>query len=86
MESETTAIALAKNDTAATVHAGSPKERRKRAGVPLIKAAAYANVSEHTARVYEIDPESVSPAKRAALDSFYASLQSARISAAPHAA
>jgi hypothetical protein len=50
----------------------APRELRKRAGVPLIKAAADANVSETTARVYEIDRDEVKdPIKRAALDRVY---------------
>jgi hypothetical protein len=48
------------------------RERRKAANVSLAKAAVLANVSIPTARVYEIDPESVfDPRKRAALQRVY---------------
>ena len=55
----------------------TPKEIRKRAGLPLIATAAAAKTTETTARVYELDREAVKDErKRAALDGVYADLAS----------
>ena len=48
---------------------------RARAGVTLIEAAVAARVSENTTRLYEANPEAVSPKQRQRLDAFYDSLR-----------
>ena len=53
------------------------KEIRIAKGYSRIRVAAWAGVSEPTARVYEISPEEIGdPAKRKALDAVYATMQS----------
>ena len=63
------------------------KEKRVRAGWPLIKVAVLAHVSEPTARIYEIDRNGVRDAqKRASLDSVYAQIPACRDTSPPNAA
>jgi hypothetical protein len=52
------------------------REIRERAGVSRAKAAAAADVTETTARVYELDPDAIRErAKRDALDRVYAGFE-----------
>jgi hypothetical protein len=54
----------------------TPRKVRQAAGVSLAKTAARADVSEPTARVYELDPNAVRDTrKRESLDRVYASLR-----------
>jgi predicted transcriptional regulator len=50
------------------------KESRVRAGMSLVRVAAAARVAIATVQRYEVAPESVLPAKRAALEVVYARL------------
>ncbi len=50
------------------------KELRKAAGVSLIQAAVAAGVAEGTYRVFEANPDAVSPEKRAKCEAFCAKL------------
>ncbi|HMI85718.1 MAG TPA: hypothetical protein VK550_16595 [Polyangiaceae bacterium] len=52
----------------------SPKAVRVRAGVAVHVVAARANVAIGTVRTYELDPQAVTPPKKAALDPVYAQL------------
>lgn len=57
----------------------SLRERRERAGISLAKAAVLSDVSEPTARVFEIDPFAVKDErKRAALLRVYDSFEERR--------
>ena len=49
----------------------SLKCRRMMAKASLVKVSAAANCAINTTRCYELDPNSVHPAKRAALDAVY---------------
>jgi hypothetical protein len=53
----------------------SPRQIRRALRLPLIYVAAAVHSSEGTARVYEADPEAVSPAKRQDFDRYYAQLE-----------
>lgn len=49
---------------------------RQAAGIPLIRAAVAAGVSEPTARIYEANPDAVKdPGRRARLDAVYAQIR-----------
>lgn len=53
----------------------SPKDARRAVGWSLAKAAVMADVSEPTARLYEVDPSAVAtPEKRHSLDRVYGEL------------
>lgn len=47
------------------------REARERAGVSQVRVAAESNTSLGTVRAYELDPEGVTPRKRALLDPIY---------------
>jgi hypothetical protein len=54
------------------------RELRESRGVSRLQAAAAANTTESTIRIYELDPLEVKdPAKRAAIDEVYRELASA---------
>ena len=49
----------------------SLKEVRKRAGKSIVWVSGAAGTSTHTTRIYELDPQQVSPEKRQQLDPVY---------------
>jgi hypothetical protein len=55
---------------------------RLRAGVSLVKVAAAANCALNTVQRYEVAPDSVQTAKRAALDTVYDRFEKPGLSAA----
>ena len=59
----------------------SYKARRMKARVSLVKVSAAANCAINTTRCYELDPTSVQPDKRAALDEVYARFPSVEVAA-----